>query len=127
MDFLGAKRAGPTGVYIAGSVDVRVVDIRVGGLYRARNMGGGAADEATDVGTSSWLSKTCRSIFRSSVTYLDATNSSNRRSRPSNPDTGEINSPVKKRTRKWRSRKTFLNAVSTIVVRIRDSIWTRQK
>jgi hypothetical protein len=29
MDFSGAKRAGPTGVYIAG---VRVVDIRVGGL-----------------------------------------------------------------------------------------------
>ena len=28
-----AKRAGPTGVYIVGSVDVRVVDIRVGGLY----------------------------------------------------------------------------------------------
>ena len=33
-DFSGAKRAGPTGVYIAGSVDVRVsVDIRVGGLH----------------------------------------------------------------------------------------------
>ena len=32
MDFSGAKRAGPTGVYIAGSVDIRLMDIRVGGL-----------------------------------------------------------------------------------------------
>ena len=33
MDFSGATRAGPTGVHIAGGMDIRVMDIRVGRLY----------------------------------------------------------------------------------------------
>ena len=32
IDCSGAKRAGPTGVHIAGSVHLRLVHIRVGGL-----------------------------------------------------------------------------------------------
>ena len=36
MDFSGAKRAGPTGVDIEGGMDIRLVDIRVGGLYSLR-------------------------------------------------------------------------------------------
>ena len=38
IDFSGAKRAGPTGVHIAGGVHLRIVDIEVGRLpFEARS------------------------------------------------------------------------------------------